>query len=492
MRAWAWGIVAAAGFGLMVGTYQRRMAVDPSAPWGSAMLAIGEGGAEAAPEGASALGTRVVLLPLSGTAAGFTQAMAADDPRAASRFAALVAPKLIGLPPGEFAALSPWLRSGRLPEADADEVLAGAEADEGDLTVGDRRFRVVGKLKPDVALFASSYLVPSDAKLDEAPAGPDVESLEATLLRAPDAKAGGAGLGERILAAYPRDRFQLVTPRLRPDGSTFLLYLSGQALFLLGGSGLLIALYRRLAERSTSTLFAPALREIAGRPRLIWGLHLAYFGLYVLGSLAAYGLPELNAYLMSIVSSELGSGGKGPLAVAGQAYRTGSIPYAAVVTFLVNFPLGSLAAITLPSLIVPGSGVLLSLFRASTWGLLLGPTESLLARRMIPHSGTLLLEGEGYILATFFALLVPIYLFGRGPVREVSRPPAEDDLAFGDAPAPAVPAPEQTPEPTGPQGFVRRYLGALAINVRGNALVAIVLAVAAVYEAYEVIRMAGF
>lgn len=76
-----------------------------------------------------------------------------------------------------------------------------------------------------------------------------------------------------------------------------------------------------------------------------------------------------------------------------------------------------------------------------------------MARGMIPHSGTLLLEGEAYILAIFFGLLVPIRVFRKN--QEV--------------------------------GLIARYRGAVALNLRANILVALVLGVAAWYEAFEVI-----
>jgi len=77
---------------------------------------------------------------------------------------------------------------------------------------------------------------------------------------------------------------------------------------------------------------------------------------------------------------------------------------------------------------------------------------------MLPHSWTLLLEGEAYILATFFALLIPIYLF--------------DTRLEG--------------------GLLRRFGRVLLLNLTGCVLIAIVLTVAAWYEAAEVIWMAGF
>ncbi len=130
-----------------------------------------------------------------------------------------------------------------------------------------------------------------------------------------------------------------------------------------------------------------------------------------------------------------------------------SIPLAALTTFAINFPLGSLVCITLPSIILPGAGVLVAGLRAALWGLLLAPSFGTCSGMMLPHSFTLLLEGEGYVIAAFFGLLVLVYLFRKD---------------------------EGT-------GAANRYVKALLMNVRGNLLVAIVLAVAAIYEAIEVI-----
>ena len=48
---------------------------------------------------------------------------------------------------------------------------------------------------------------------------------------------------------------------------------------------------------------------------------------------------------------------------------------------------------------------------------------------MLPHSGTMLLEGAGYILATIFAVLIPIRIFessgGGNLVARFGRDPAE-------------------------------------------------------------------
>ena len=182
---------------------------------------------------------------------------------------------------------------------------------------------------------------------------------------------------------------------------------------------------------------------------------------------------------MAAVQSELASKGKGVLAVAGRAYGSGNMIYAAMVTFIVNFFLGSLAMITVPS-IIPGAGVLVAAFRATLWGLLLGPSQVTLAYVMRAHSGTLLLEGEGYILAAFFALLIPIYLFGLSP----PLPPPKPAMSELEDLQPAAPVEAASTAWS-------RYKHALVLNLKANLLVAIVLVFAACYEAFEVISMAG-
>jgi hypothetical protein len=89
------------------------------------------------------------------------------------------------------------------------------------------------------------------------------------------------------------------------------------------------------------------------------------------------------------------------------------------------------------------------------WGLILAPGFTELATMIVPHSVTLLLEGHAYVIAAFFGVLVPVYLFRKSEGPNVGE----------------------------------RYVRALMMNVRGNLLVIIVLVVAAIYEAVEVILM---
>lgn len=145
------------------------------------------------------------------------------------------------------------------------------------------------------------------------------------------------------------------------------------------------------------------------------------------------------------------------LAVAGAAYGEGNVAAAILVTFLVNLLLGSVAVLTLPSLIVPFSGLLVGFYRALLWGLLLSPVEPELTLPMIPHSITLLLEGQAYII-----VLLAAYVQGKS-------------LLF--------------PRTAGVESHWRGYVEGFKRQGLLYVLVILVLAVAAVYEALTVIYL---
>ena len=333
-------------------------------------------------------------------------------------------------------------------------------------------------MRPDLALFANSFLVPPDdatSKLFPA-AVPTV--LHAWLVRVSAEELGDDKVRKPLEEVFPPEKYAWVTPQDRLDPRNFYLYLSGLAILLLGGSGALIGLFRWLAAKvampvpaesqvsadaaqgavaaanNALPFYAGPLLEMKARPRLVWGVHLVYFGLVIVGSLLIYERPDVQVILVGKIRETLASN-RNPLGVAGQAYLTGSIPRAAAVTFGINFLLGSLAYITLPSILLPGSGVLLAGVRAAAWGLILAPSTQSLAYALLPHSLTMLLEGEGYILATLFGLLIPIHVvqsrLGGNPLERFGR--------------------------------------VLLLNLQANFWIALVLAVAAIYEATEVILM---
>ena len=141
-------------------------------------------------------------------------------------------------------------------------------------------------------------------------------------------------------------------------------------------------------------------------------VNLVYYGLVVAGMFFVASHPEIQKRSLETIRHEFHSGS---LASVDSAYRTGSVLKAILLTFVVNLFVGSFATITVPSLIVPFSGLLMGIFRAVVWGLLLSPTEPKLRGAMIPHSLTLILEGQAYILAVFAA-----YILGKALIRPSS------------------------------------------------------------------------
>jgi hypothetical protein len=349
------------------------------------------------------------------------------------------------------------LQSGRLPAAGRDEILAGSKAPRHDrLTIGNRTLKVVGVLKPDVALFADCYLIPPSASANGLfPAG-DPSVQHATLVRLTPEQFQDRQVLHQLEGAYPSPKFSRVIPTARLGRRFFYIYLVGLAILLVGGSGALIGLFRWSANRVRFRWLAAPLQEMHRRPRLVWAVHLTYFGLVMLGAVSIYEMPDVQAVLMSAVRAQI-EGSGGPLSIAGRAYGSGNILRAAAVTFLINFFLGSIAFITVPSVVLPGVGVVLAALRAVMWGLLLAPTSVPIAFVMLPHSWTMLLEGEGYILAALFGLLIPVHLVQS----------SLGGTALG------------------------RFGRVLLLNLQAIVPVALVLAVAACYEAIEVIWMAG-
>jgi hypothetical protein len=237
-----------------------------------------------------------------------------------------------------------------------------------------------------------------------------------------------------------------------PTPGRFFLFVGGQALVLACGSGLFIRLYAHLLGRPGRSALREPLAAIAAHRRLFASMHVAAFGAIVALTLVAYAVPAAQHGMLAKLMHRA-QDPRSALGLAAAAYGSGSVLLAAVVTLAVNFLGGALASITLPSLILPGAGVLVVLVRACIVGVALAPTSAKLFGAMGWHTGTILMETEGYILSAFFGLMVPVYVFGR----------KEGETRLGG------------------------YLKALRLNARGSVLVLAVLAVSALYEATEVI-----
>jgi hypothetical protein len=200
-------------------------------------------------------------------------------------------------------------------------------------------------------------------------------------------------------------------------------------------------------------------KDAVGIVRHNWRAYVAinavYYGLVVVAMIFVAWHPEIQKHLLQAVGKELH--GDGPVAAAGAAYVNKNVWAAIGLTFLVNLLIGGFLTITVPSMVVPYSGFLMGIVRAILWGLLLSPVDPSLRGGMIPHSLTLLIEGQGYILA-----LLAVYVSGNTFLR---------------------------PRSVGLNTHGAGYVAGLHQTASLYVLVTLVLAAAAFYEALEVIYL---
>jgi hypothetical protein len=201
-------------------------------------------------------------------------------------------------------------------------------------------------------------------------------------------------------------------------------------------------------------LFRRAIEVVRLHRRAYLVLNIGYYSLVAFAMVAVASHPEVQALL---TQSVLEGFSQGTFADVAAAYAGGNVIEAMLLTFLVNFFLGSLVVLMLPSLLIPFAGVGMGAVRAVLWGLLLAPTTPELRAAMIPHMGTLILEGQGYILAILAAFVL--------------------GCAF------------VSPSSVGATRWLQGYGIGLKKALSLYVLVAAVLAIAAVYEALEVIYL---
>ena len=210
----------------------------------------------------------------------------------------------------------------------------------------------------------------------------------------------------------------------------------------------------RMQEVSQSNFpmrwLAPAFTIVRTHRRAYLLLNGLYYGLILLGIL--YTL--YDATLQRMVTEAVGTAfSQGPLAAVGEAYVSGQTLRAILLTFVINLFVGSGATITLPSLIIPFSGLLMGAYRAVLWGVIYAPTSPELRMIFLPHLPTLLLEGQAYVLVLLGAVMQGRAFF----------------------------APHTVGATTRRQG----YWQGIKLTLRLYELVVLVLAVAAIYEVLE-------
>jgi len=183
-------------------------------------------------------------------------------------------------------------------------------------------------------------------------------------------------------------------------------------------------------------------------------LNILYYSLVLIFMIyVTFDRPLQDELLKSVGASFM----TGPLSFVGSAYVNAKVLAAIGATFFVNLFFGSFGTITLPSLVVPFSGILIGFYRAVLWGLLLSPAHPDLRLIMIPHSLTLILEGQAYILTMLAA-----YIQGRSFI---------------------------WPKWVGLERRGRGYLEGLKRTGKIYLLVFLTLLIAAIYEVIEVIIM---
>lgn len=173
-------------------------------------------------------------------------------------------------------------------------------------------------------------------------------------------------------------------------------------------------------------------------------LNLMFYGILALSVVYVYQHPEMGRFWQ--YNAKVGLQ-KGLLAPIYQVYFVErNIPLAAILTFVINLVIGSAAMLSLPSFIIPFVGIPILMTRFAFWGIVAGPEKIL---QFVP-CGTILLEGQGYVLAS-----LAIYLQGSRFLR---------------------------PKHYGFRSMTEAYKAGFKLTVRLYVLIAIILFIAAIFE----------
>ena len=184
-------------------------------------------------------------------------------------------------------------------------------------------------------------------------------------------------------------------------------------------------------------------------------MNLLFYGVIALGMLIVTVRPEIQRTLTSSIQHDFRTPAWAPLL---NAYLGGHLIRAAVLTFAVNFVLGTAMELSFPSLFIPFFGILFGIFRALLWGLIFGPAEHGNFFLLKTHGVVMILEGQGYVLA-----MLSVYIHGKAIIK---------------------------PNSVGAAGTWQGYKRGFVESMRIYPLIALVLAASALYEAWEVIYLA--
>ena len=159
-------------------------------------------------------------------------------------------------------------------------------------------------------------------------------------------------------------------------------------------------------ETVTKTLSGP-LALIRQHVRAYAYLNLTAYGLVIAGMVLGVLRPDLNAML----TGSMDESGETELVVSLLAR-----PWLfALVILGVNLGKVALGFITLPSMIVPFAGIPVFAYWAFTTGIVLAPVDHMTTMTLIPHSVTMVIELQAYVL-----LLLGAYVLGLAWIRPAS------------------------------------------------------------------------
>jgi hypothetical protein len=133
-----------------------------------------------------------------------------------------------------------------------------------------------------------------------------------------------------------------------------------------------------------------------------------FYGLVIATMLYAAVDPAAQTATLNLAGDSMMTGS---VSMFGKGYSTGEIVTRTVVLYFGNLMGSDFLWITLPSMIIPFSGLAVTAFHAIQWGLLFSPANPAMRSAMITHWLTLALEGQANILATLGA-----YILGRAVI----------------------------------------------------------------------------
>ena len=132
-------------------------------------------------------------------------------------------------------------------------------------------------------------------------------------------------------------------------------------------------------------------------------LNLAVYGVLVASAVMTLLLPGLRGRGAQDVET---FGGLPILSLVTEAYTDGDVLAAAVGTFLANLLFAAVLTTTLPSLLIPYLGVVLTVLRTGMIGVWLTPATPGGALTLLPHLPVLVIELQAYVLAALGAVVL--------------------------------------------------------------------------------------